>query len=107
MRWAGFGSHGGLVLGCSGAKQYSDNKTPYLFRGPSAMASAPISTPLHSGWLHKRGHFNTNFKRRWFVLSDHLKLAYYEVPGDPGRNKPKGEVRSLAFLPLRIQGLWG
>jgi hypothetical protein len=47
-------------------------------------------TPLHSGWLEKRGHFNTGFKRRWFVLTDSLKLSYYEAPGE---SKLKGEVR--------------
>ena len=53
---------------------------------------------LHSGWLHKRGHVNTGFKRRWFVLDAGLRLRYYESPSHESRRlPPKGEVQVTAL----------
>lgn len=71
--------------------------------GSAPLTEAAPAAPLHSGWLHKRGHLNPKYKKRWFVLTDSLKLSYYEAPGDPGRNKPKGEVRPS--LPQPVQGV--
>eukprot|EP01084_Bolivina_argentea_P233600 393412_1 len=33
---------------------------------------------LHEGSLSKRGHLNTSWKDRWFILCDDLKVRYYE-----------------------------
>merc|ERR1712013_619062 len=33
---------------------------------------------LHSGYLYKRGNWNKDWKKRWFVLRSSLNLYYYE-----------------------------
>ena len=40
----------------------------------------------HSGFLHKRGHMYTAFKRRFFVLTG-AKLSYYEDIASASRRR--------------------
>lgn len=61
---------------------------------PVAQSLTPLSTSGSSittakkGYLIKRGNMVKNWKKRWFVLKDHL-LFYYKTHTDPS---PKGEV---------------
>ena len=55
-----------------------------------------------SGWLHKQGHaFNTDFKRRWFVLRANCKLSYYEDQAAASKGKGKGTVTITRVRHLR------
>ena len=51
----------------------------YLMSRASNDGKQPVASPPsdHTGFLHKRGHLNTAFKRRFFVLTG-AKLSYYE-----------------------------
>ena len=53
---------------------------------PSSPQAAPAE---HSGFLHKRGHVNTAFKRRFFVLRA-ARLTYYEDEAAAVRGKARG-----------------
>jgi len=56
----------------------------------------------HRGWLHKQGHaFNTDFKRRWFVLRANCKLSYYEDQAAASKGKGKGTVTITRVRHLR------
>jgi len=58
--------------------------------------ATPPPAPQHAGWLLKRGHFNTDFKRRWFTLTEGVTMSYYETPEAASRGKLKGEVHVTA-----------
>ena len=57
---------------------------------------------IYRGWLHKQGHaFNTDFKRRWFVLRANCKLSYYEDQAAASKGKGKGTVTITRVRHLR------
>ena len=61
-----------------------------------------MAEEVHRGWLHKQGHaFNTDFKRRWFVLRSNLKLTYYEDQAAASKGKGKGTVTVTRVRHLR------
>ena len=64
---------------------------------PSSPQAAPAE---HSGFLHKRGHVNTAFKRRFFVLRA-ARLTYYEDEAAAVRGKSRGSVTVRRVRHLR------
>ena len=57
------------------------------------------AAPDFSGYLSKRGHVNTAFRRRFFVLRG-TRLTYYEdeTAADRGRNRGSVTIRSVRHL---------
>ena len=37
----------------------------------------------HKGWLYKRGRFNPDFKKRYFMLADGILKYFEKKPGKP------------------------
>ena len=66
---------------------------------PAASTSWPNKTDF-SGFLHKRGHVNTAFKRRFFVLRA-ARLTYYEDEAAAHRGRSKGSVTVSRVRHLR------
>ena len=64
------------------------------------MLAPPLPPLLHSGWLHKRGHVNTAFKRRFFVLRG-ARLAYYEDEAAAGKGRSRGSVTVVSVRHVR------
>ena len=50
----------------------------------------PDQIASHRGWLHKRGHMNTTYQKRYFLLHGAM-ITYYEGPDGALRGKSKGE----------------
>ena len=55
------------------------------------MEDAVFYNADHAGWLHKQGHFNKEFKLRFFVLRGAV-LTYHEDLAAARRGRAKGTV---------------
>ena len=74
----------------------------YLMSRASNDGKQPVASPPsdHTGFLHKRGHLNTAFKRRFFVLTG-AKLSYYEDVTAAHRGRSRGSVTVTRVRHLR------
>ena len=75
----------------------SSSSSEGVFMGPDYRESSP-GIPDHSqemilksGWLSKKGHSRRNWKKRYFVLTEH-RLYYYESEKSVGKRAPLGVI---------------
>ena len=78
----------GELLGSSELPPLQPTRCGSTTTGGEAFDKAGVDL---TGWLQKAGHFNKDFKRRFFILRG-SKLAYYEDRAAANRGKSKGEV---------------
>ena len=64
---------------------------------PPECSANPNVTVQREGMMEKRGDFNTNYKRRWFVLYTNGMMTYRVKPGD---SKLRGNVSFCAIKKL-------
>ena len=62
-------------------------------------STADVSTAEQTGWLHKEGETNRDFRRRFFVLNG-ASLAYFKEEEDVARGESKGELTVAAVSHL-------
>jgi len=48
--------------------------------------------PRHQGWVWKRGHLNTAYRKRWFVLADGVLSYYRDTEYYLSRRPPQGTL---------------
>ena len=65
-----------------------------------AVRASPPMVGDHSGFLHKRGHMNTAFRRRFFVLRG-ASLTYHENEQAASRGRSRGSVTVCSVRHLR------
>ena len=66
-----------------------------------SLTTDPTEGASYQGWLHKRGHMNTSYQRRYFLLHGAM-INYYET-ADAAKSKGKSKGAPIVFSVAHVR----